>query len=168
MSYADKNINQLREICKERKITGISGKKKQEIIEIIKKQDELDSSVQTNENIKINITEIQPQTTNNEYKTNILSLEKGSNYWYQKNKSDIPEYVKVIEIHRDGNDYYYTIQIDRIDNVTEKQTIGQYLFNLKTPPLFSILPDENCERIKSAYNYGFRKGQLLQAQKNNK
>jgi len=87
-----------------------------------------------------------------------VPLEK-HHYWYQKNKTDVPEYVKVIEIHKDGNDYYYTIQMR---DKSEKQTIGQYLFNWKKPPLYSLLPDDNRERLKRVYDYGIIQGQLLQ------
>ena len=67
-----------------------------------------------------------------------VPLVKGGSYWYQKNKTDIPEYVKVIEIHKEGNEYYYTILMR---NKSEKQTMGQYLFNWRKPPLNSLLPD---------------------------
>ena len=98
------------------------------------------------ENIKIKISE-----------TVDVPLKKYDNYWYQKNKSDVPEYVKVIEIHKEGNDYYYTILMR---NKTEKQTIGQYLFNWKTPPKYSLLPDDNRDRLGRAYDYGFVQGQF--------
>ena len=49
-----------------------------------------------NENIKFKISEE-------------VSLEKGRSYWYQKNKTDIPEYIQIDEVHKDDNDYYYTI-----------------------------------------------------------
>jgi hypothetical protein len=88
-----------------------------------------------------------------------VSLEKERHYWYQKNETDVPEYVKVIEIHKDGNNYYYTIQM--IDK-SEKQTICKYLFNLENPPLYSLLPHDNRERCGRMFHYGFIKGQLLQ------
>ena len=100
------------------------------------------------QNIKITISDI-----------TIIPFDKGGSFWYQKNKTDVPEYVKVIEIHKDGNDYYYTIQMR---DKSEKQTIGQYLFNWKKPPLYSLLPDDNRERLKRVYDYGIIQGQLLQ------
>ena len=45
-------------------------------------------------------------------------------------------------------------------NKTEKQTIGQYLFNWKTPPNYSLLPDDNRDRLGRAYDYGFVQGQF--------
>ena len=86
-----------------------------------------------------------------------VPLVKGGSYWYQKNKTDIPEYVKVIEIHKEGNEYYYTILMR---NKSEKQTMGQYLFNWRKPPLNSLLPDENRERCRKIYDYGFIQGQF--------
>ena len=170
MNYSNKTVDELKQICKERKIQGISGKKKQELIDMIKQIDAVNVSTprkpqdKMSQNINMTITEVKIPSPRANVEP-VIPLDKGGNYWYQKNKTDFPEYVKVIEIHKDGNDYYYTIQIDQIDKVLEKQTIGQYLFNLKNPPLFSRLPDENYERTKSAYNYGFIKGRLLQAQK---
>lgn len=94
-----------------------------------------------------------------------VSLEKGRQYWYLKNKTDFPEYVKILEIHKDGNDYYYTIQMR---DKSEKQTIGKYLFNWKNPPKYSLLPDENRERIYRAYEFGFIWGTLQQKKITNK
>ena len=161
MNYSDKTVNELKEICKERNITGISGKKKQEIVELIQKQEAMktqaNQSLGTNENITINISEVEPDIPRTKDEL-VVPLDKGS-YWYQKNKSDVPEYVKILEIHKDENDYYYTIMMR---DKSEKQTIGKYLFNWKTPPLYSLLPGENRDRLKRVYDYGDIQGQILQ------
>jgi hypothetical protein len=164
MNYSNKTVDELKKICRERKIQGISGKKKQELIDMIKQLDAVTVSIprktqdKMSENVKMTITEVK----NASPRTNVepvIPLDKGGSYWYQKNKTDIPEYVKILEIHKDGNDYYYyTIQMR---DKSEKQTIGQYLFNWKKPPLYSLLPDENRERIRRAYDYGFIQGELL-------
>jgi hypothetical protein len=159
MNYSDKTVNELKEICNELKIQGISRKKKQELIILIQQCDAISVSTPSkpkanlnlgmSENITINISEIEP----------VIPLDKGGSYWYQKNKTDIPEYVKILEIHKDGNDYYYTIQMrDKL----EKQTIGQYLFNWKKPPLYSLLPDDNRDRLRRIYDYGCIQSELLQ------
>jgi len=44
---------------------------------------------------------------------------------------------------------------------SEKQTIRQYLFNLKTPPLYSLIPGENRDRLNKVYDYGDIQGQIL-------
>jgi hypothetical protein len=162
MNYSDKTVNELKEVCKERNITGISGKKKQEIVELIQKQEAMKTQakqpLETKENITINMSEVESAVprANDEP---VVPLDKGGNYWYQKNKTDVPEYVKILEIHKDGNDYYYTI---KMRNKSEKQTIDKYLFNWKTPPLYSLLPDDNRDRLARVYDYGFIKGQILQ------
>ena len=162
MNYSNKTVDELKDICRERKIQGISGKKKQELIDMIKQFNVVTVSIpkkpqdKMSENVKMTITEVK----NASPRTNVepvIPLVKGGSYWYQKNKTDVPEYVNVIEIHKDGNDYYYTIQMR---DKSEKQTIGQYLFNWRKPPLYSLLPDENRERIRRAYDYGFIQGQF--------
>lgn len=164
MNYSDKTVNELKEISKERNITGISGKKKQEIVELIQKQEALKTQAKqplgTNYNIKINIFEVESKVHQVKDKPEV-SLDKGGNYWYQKNKTDVPEYVEILEIHKDGNNYYYTIQMR---DKSEKQTICQYLFYWKTPPLYSLLPGENRDRLTRVYDYGVIKGQILQTQ----
>jgi hypothetical protein len=87
-----------------------------------------------------------------------IHLKKDEYYWYQKNNIDVPEYVKIAQIHKDDNDYYYTIIMR---NKSEKQTIGKYLFDFKNPPKYSILPGENRDRIQRIYDYGIIQGQLL-------
>jgi hypothetical protein len=166
MNYSDKTVSELKEICKERNITGISGKKKQEIVELIQKQEALKTqakqSLGTNaNNITVNIFEVESDIPRTKDEPEV-PLDKGGNYWYQKNKTDVPEYVKILEIHKDGNNYYYTIQMR---DKSEKQTIRQYLFYWKTPPLYSLLPDDNRERLQRVYDYGVIKGQILQQTK---
>lgn len=78
------------------------------------------------------------------------SLEKGRSYWYQKNKTDIPEYINIVEVHKDDNDCYYTIVMR---DKTEKQTIGKYLFSLKKPPSYQLLPSENRDRHNRIHDY---------------
>jgi len=164
MNYSNKTVDELKKICRERKIQGISGKKKQELIDMIKQLDVVTVSIprkpqdKMSENVKMTISEVENTSPHSKVEP-VIPLVKGGSYWYQKNKTDIPEYVKILEIHKDGNDYYYTIQMR---DKSEKQTIGQYLFNWKKPPLYSLLPDENRERIRKAYNYGFIQGELLQ------
>ena len=123
MNYSAKTVDELKGVCKERNITGISGKKKQEIIELIQKQEALKTQAKqplgTNDNIKINISEVESEVPQVKDEPEV-PLDKGGNYWYQKNKTDVPEYVKILEIHKDGNNYYYTIQMR---NKSEKQTI---------------------------------------------
>ena len=164
MNYSNKTVDELKKICRERKIQGISGKKKQELIDMIKQLDAVTVSIprkpqdKMSENVKITITEVK----NASPRTNVepvIPLDKGGSYWYQKNKTDIPEYVKILEIHKDGNDYYYTIQMR---DKSEKQTIGQYLFNWEKPPLYSLLPDDNRDRLRRIYDYGIIRGQILQ------
>ncbi len=162
MNYSNKTVNELKDICRERKIQGISGKKKQELIDMIKQFDDASIKPQAkpksgmSENVKMTISEVENNSPLSKVEP-VIPLVKGDSYWYQKNKTDIPEYVKIIEIHKDGNDYYYTIQMI---NKSEKQTIGQYLFNWRKPPLYSLLPDENRERIRRTYEYGFIQGQF--------
>lgn len=147
MNYSDKTVNELKDICKERKIQGISGKKKQELIDLIQQSSKPQSKSKSgiSENVKMTISEVEYPSPRAKVEP-ITPAVKGGSYWYQKNKTDVPEYVKVIEIHKEGNDYYYTILMR---NKTEKQTIGQYLFNWRKPPLYSPLPDENREREKN-------------------
>jgi hypothetical protein len=102
------------------------------------------------ENIKLTINEI------NEIES---PFEKGCMYWYQKNITDIPEIVIILEKYNDNNNYYYTIQIKK--DKTEKQTIGKYLFNFKSPPKYSLLPGENYDRIKSIMRFSNIQGQIL-------
>ncbi len=166
MKYSNKTVDELKDICRERKIQGISGKKKQELIDMIKQFDAVSISATIkphakpksgmSENIKITISEVENNSPLSKVES-VIPLVKGGSYWYQKNKTDIPEYVKIIEIHKDGNDYYYTIQMR---NKSEKQTIGQYLFNWRKPPLYSPLPDENRDRLTKIYDYGFIQGQF--------
>ena len=158
MNYSDKTVNELKDICKERKIQGISGKKKQELIDLIQQSSKPQSKPKSgiSENVKMTISEVEDPSPRAKVEP-ITPAVKGGSYWYQKNKTDVPEYVKVIEIHKEGNDYYYTILMR---NKTEKQTIGQYLFNWRKPPLYSPLPDENRERGRKIYEYGFIQGQF--------
>jgi hypothetical protein len=104
----------------------------------------------TSEIIKMTITEVESDSHIAKVES-IIPLDKGRCYWYQKHKTDIPEYVKILEVHKEGNDYYYTI---RMRDKSERQTIGQYLFHWKKPPLYSLLPNENRERIERAFDYG--------------
>jgi hypothetical protein len=166
MNYSNKTVDELKDICRERKIQGISGKKKQELIDMIKQFDAVSVSAAIkpqaksksgmSENIKITISEVENTSPRSKVEP-VIPLVKGGYYWYQKNKTDIPEYIKIIEIHKEGNDYYYTILMR---NKSEKQTIGQYLFNWRKPPLYSLLPGETKERCRKMYDYGFIQGQF--------
>lgn len=150
MNYENKTVAELTQICKERNINGASKKKKSELIKMIQQNDKpLTQSGEnsTNSNIQMSISEIVEE----------ISIIKGSNYWYHKNKTDIPEYIKIIEIHKDDNDCYYTIMMR---DKTEKQTIKKYLFNLNQPPLFGLMPNDERERVKKIFDYGFMKGIL--------
>lgn len=164
MNYSNKTVDELKDVCRERKIQGISGKKKQELIDMIKQFDDASIKPQAkpksgmSENVKMTISEVENTSHRNKVEP-VIPLVKSGSYWYQKNETDVPEYVKVIEIHKDGNDYYYTIQVR---DKSEKQTISKYLFNLEKPPLYSLLPDDNRGRLERVYNYGLIRGQLLQ------